>query len=128
MKEGVNQGCPLSSIFAALAFNRILAPFQAKLNQRGADRIAAGDYGDDGSISIFTAYVDDNSNVIPLPDIAFFFAELLRLATKRGVFLNAKKTRILTSTNGTSPTPQFCGCLPLGTFCSINGSLVCTKI
>jgi hypothetical protein len=70
MEEWVNQGCPLSSIFAALVFHRVLAPLQAALNDRAndRDRVLNGDLGDDGcgSVSIITAFVDDNSNVTPL--------------------------------------------------------------
>ena len=108
MEEGVNQGCPLSSIFAALVFHRVLAPLQASLNERANDRVLNGDYGDDsnGSISIITAFVDDNSNVIPLEDIEFFFSKLHELAPPRGCRLNSFKTRILTSTNGSSPIPS----------------------
>jgi len=108
MEEGVNQGCPLSSIFAALVFNRVLEPLQASLNQRAADRVLNGDLGDDGqgSISILTAFVDDSTEVIPHADIAFFFRELNRLAPPRGCRPNRFKTRILTSTNGTSPIPS----------------------
>ena len=107
MEEGVNQGCPLSSIFAALVFHRVLAPLQAALNDRANDRVLRGDLGDDGcgSVSIITAFVDDNSNVIPLEDISFFFTELDELAPPRGCRLNSFKTRILTSTNGMSPLP-----------------------
>ncbi len=107
MEEGVNQGCPLSSIFAALVFNRVLEPLQASLNQRAANRVLNGDLGDDGlgSVTIITAFVDDSTKVVPLVDIDFFFRELNRLAPNRGCQLNRFKTRILTSTNGTSPIP-----------------------
>jgi len=37
MEESANQGCPLSSIFAALVFHRVLAPLQAALNESAND-------------------------------------------------------------------------------------------
>jgi hypothetical protein len=52
------------------------------------------------------AYVDDNNNIIHYQDVDFFFDEFTKLAKPRGCNLNALKTRILTSTNGSSPLPQ----------------------
>ena len=36
MEEGVNQGCPLSSILAAMVLNEVLAPLTVKLRARAA--------------------------------------------------------------------------------------------
>ena len=47
-----------------------------------------------------------NSNVILLVDLDFFFTKLNELAPPRGCRLNSFKTRILTSTNGSSPIPS----------------------
>ncbi|KAL7448815.1 hypothetical protein ACHAWC_001695 [Mediolabrus comicus] len=86
----------------------VLEPLQNSLNQRAADRVLHGDLGDDGlgSVTIITAFVDDSTKVVPLVDIAYFFRELAKLAPQRGCQLNRFKTRILTSTNGTSPLPS----------------------
>ena len=108
MLEGVNQGCPLSAIFAALVLDRVLRPLDTMLRQRAADRLASGDSGDDGfgSISHLFGYVDDNSSCVPLVDLAFFFAKLVELGMSLGCLLNKFKTRILTSCNGESILPE----------------------
>ena len=100
MKEGVNQGCPLSPIFATLVLHRVLKPLDFKLRQRAADRLARGLPGDDGfgSLTHLFAYMDDN--------IQFFCEEIERLGTPRGCFVNPFKTRILTSCNGESSLPK----------------------
>ena len=51
------------------------------------------------------AYVDDKNVVIYLPDALFFLQEFHRRAAPKGMHLNTSKTRILTSTNGTSALP-----------------------
>jgi hypothetical protein len=102
MEEGANQGCPLSSTFAALVLHTVIAPIATALHQRAAARLASGDQGDDGlgGISDPMAYVDDKNICIYLPDVAFFFTEFCRRAPSKGLFLNSFKTRILTSTSG----------------------------
>ena len=47
MAEGVNQGCPLSSILAALVLHEVLAPIDAKLKLRTANCLRLQDKGDD---------------------------------------------------------------------------------
>ena len=61
MLEGVNQGCPLSAIFAALVLDRVLRPVDALLRQRANDRLLNGDRGDDGhgSITHLFGWVED---------------------------------------------------------------------
>ncbi len=108
MKEGVNQGCLLSPIFATLVLHRILKPLAESLHEHAHTRLSQGNTGDDGcgGISHLFAYMDDISSTVPLQDISFFCSELKRLGTPRGCFVNPFKTRILTSTNGTSILPQ----------------------
>ena len=48
MLEGVNQGCPLSAIFAVLVLDRVLCPLDALLRQRANDHLLYGDPDDDG--------------------------------------------------------------------------------
>ena len=74
MQEGVNQGCPLSSTFAALVMNRVLQPIDKLLRQRANERLKNGDPGDDGygGITHLFAWVDDLSSTIPHIDIKFF--------------------------------------------------------
>jgi hypothetical protein len=52
------------------------------------------------------AYMDDISATVPLEDISFFCTELERMGTPQGCFVNPFKTRILTSTSGTSILPH----------------------
>ena len=108
MTEGVNQGCPLSSTFAALVMNRVLQPLDTILRQRAHDRLTNGDKGDDGfgGITHLFAWVDDISATVPLVDIPTFLSTLDELGKQRGCFINPTKSRILTSCNNTSIIPQ----------------------
>jgi hypothetical protein len=47
MKEGINQGCPLSPIFATLVFHCILKPLDKQLQQRAAACLASSIPGND---------------------------------------------------------------------------------
>lgn len=107
MEEGVNQGCPLSCTLAAIVLHAILAPLAQKLRDRAAARLAQGDPGDDGfgGISDPMAYVDDNQVVIYLADALFFLEEFDGLAKPKGIYMNTIKTRICTSTSGSSALP-----------------------
>jgi hypothetical protein len=60
MEEGANQGCPLSSTFAALVLHTVIALIAKSLHERAAARLASGDPGDDGlgGVSDPMAYVD----------------------------------------------------------------------
>lgn len=108
MEEGVNQGCPLSSTFAALVMNRVLQPLNTILRQRAHDRYTNGDIGDDGfgGITHLFAWVDDISATVPLDDITPFLSHLQELGKTRGCFINPNKSRILTSCDNTSIIPQ----------------------
>jgi len=97
MKEGVNQGCPLSPIFATLVLHRVLKPLAKKLEECAANRLANGDPGDDG----FGGLAHLSSN-LPHKDVLFFCEEIERLGASRGCFVNPQKTRILTSCSGES--------------------------
>ena len=50
--EGVNQGFPLSALFAALVLDRVTHPLDSMLHKRAQERVANGDYGDDGQGSV----------------------------------------------------------------------------
>ncbi|EJK47770.1 hypothetical protein THAOC_33492 [Thalassiosira oceanica] len=86
MSEGLNQGCPLSSIFASIVLNEVLVPLDCLMKDRAAARVARGNHGDDecgcGSQAVQKGYVDD------------------LLAS-----LGHEDTRILTSCNGQSIIP-----------------------
>jgi hypothetical protein len=106
-KEGVNQGCPLSPIFATLVLHRALTPIDKALQQRAKERLHEGNTVNDdhGGISHLFAYMDDISATIPLEDVKFFLTELQKLGSKIGCFINPFKTHILTSCNGESILP-----------------------
>ena len=108
MFEGVNQGCPLSVIFASLVLNAVLRPLQEKLNARAAARLLDNDEGDDGqgSITHIFANVDDTSASVPLVDLKFFFDELEALGVPRGCFNNREKTKIMPTCSGESIIPR----------------------
>ena len=107
MKEGVNQGCPLSSTFASLVLNRILTPINNLLHQRAAERLRNGDPGDDGygGITHLFAWVDDISCTVPHVDLKFLLDNIKTLGATRGCFINPEKSRILTSCTGESIIP-----------------------
>ena len=104
MVEGVNQGCPLSALFAALVLDRVIRPLDGMLRERAQERVANGDYGDDGqgSVTNMFAWVDDVCSCIPLVDLRFFCTTFSKLAAPLGFNFNIFKNRILTSTNGVS--------------------------
>lgn len=108
MEEGSHQGCPLSSLFAALVLEEILAPLESLLKDRAHERLLKGDPGDDGygSITHFFSFVDDNTTLVPLQDLLFCCDHMKKLAHPRGGYVNTNKTRILTSCNGHSILPS----------------------
>ena len=108
MKEGVNQGCPLSSTLAALILNEVLVPLTAKLKARAAERLRQGNKGDDGrgGETDPMAYIDDCGASVYVEDVWFFLEEFNRLGEPLGCHLNFDKTRIMTSTNGRSGVPS----------------------
>ena len=74
MQEGVNQGCPLSSLFATLVLLRVLRPLNCLMRERAADRLLRYDLGDDGhgSVAHIFGYLDDVTTLVPLRDLLFF--------------------------------------------------------
>ena len=62
---------------------------------------------------ITPGYVDDVNAMIPLKDVEFFLASFRSHAGPLGAVLNAQKTRILTSTSGTSILPRLRAAQPL---------------
>ena len=104
MEEGVIQGFRLSAIFASLFVDQILRPLDAQLRECTRTRLADGDSGDHGmgfSSNLF-AWIDDVSVAVSLVDLkccCFIFFALVRPYLLN---LNTFKTRIRTSTNGSS--------------------------
>ena len=108
MKDGVNQGCPLSPIFATLVLHRVLKPLAQQLELRASERLRNGHKGDDGygSLAHLFAYMDDISSTVAHEDVEFFCTEIERLGISRGCIVNPLKTRILTSCKGESILPE----------------------
>jgi hypothetical protein len=107
MKEGVNQGCPLSPLFASFIVALLLQPIDFLLQERAATQLASGDPGDDGfgGISHLLEFVDNISSCIFLPDLPFLCTTLKTLGASLSCFVNPSKTRILTSCNRSSTLP-----------------------
>ena len=74
MKEGVNQGCTLSPIFATLVLHHVLQQLAQQLEQRANDRLASGDTGDVGfgSLAHLYAYMDDISSTVAHKNVEQF--------------------------------------------------------
>ncbi|KAL7523420.1 hypothetical protein ACHAXR_000170, partial [Thalassiosira sp. AJA248-18] len=104
MEEGANQGCPLSTTLAAFVLNEILRPLDEQLKERARQRRADGNMMDDGCgcETHPMGYIDDCGSAVVHADALFFLREFERLAKIHGFSLNSLKTRLLTSTNGTS--------------------------
>jgi hypothetical protein len=107
MEEGVNQGCPLSPIFATLVLQRALKPLDKALKDRASQRAQQGNKHDDkhGGVLHQLGYMDDISALLPLEDVKFYCDEIKTIGSKIGCFINPYKTRILTSCNGESILP-----------------------
>ena len=108
MLEGVNQGCSLSAVFAALVLDRVLRPLDKLLRNLAKARLDRGDLGNDGmgSITNLFAWVDDVCGAIPLVDLKFTCNTFQDLAALLLLNLNVLKTRILISTNRESIIPH----------------------
>jgi hypothetical protein len=102
--EGLTQGCPVSPVFAAIVLNDILSTIQQELNLRTEQRKINGEPGDDnlGTLGIILAYVDDCNVLLHHEDVLFFLDRFKQLAEPLGAVLNMEKTRILTSSTGSS--------------------------
>ena len=108
MEEGTSQGCPLSPLFASFVVAQLLEPIDGLLQQRTAERLAAGDTGNDdqGGISHLLSFVDDISSCVYLPNLHFLSCEQVSSrGASVGCFVNPHKTRVLTSCNGTFILP-----------------------
>ncbi|KAL7526297.1 hypothetical protein ACHAXR_004116, partial [Thalassiosira sp. AJA248-18] len=106
VSEGFSQGCPLSPILAAIVLNYILKKVDAILKARAKSRPAANSDDGLGGLAIILAYVDDANFLVPLEDVEPLLQAFKSVAEPLGAIMNTEKTRILTSTSGTSILPQ----------------------
>ncbi|KAL7523057.1 hypothetical protein ACHAXR_000534, partial [Thalassiosira sp. AJA248-18] len=102
VSEGFSQGCPLSPILAAIVLNYILKKVDTILKARAKSRPAATSDDGLGGLAIILAYVDDANFLVPLDDVEPLLQAFKSVAEPLGAIMNTEKTRILTSTSGTS--------------------------
>jgi hypothetical protein len=92
--EGFAQGCPLSGLFAALTFLRVLLPINAELNQRRHPHELPTNS---------KSFHDDTSIFLRYRDILWFYKRFQVLGKPNGIQINFSKTNIFTTTSGISP-------------------------
>ena len=105
--EGFSQGCPLSPLFACLVLSALTATVNKTLSTRALERIRQHITADDnlGGVSHTASVMDDTSVCLLHEDLLPFLNEFDSLGKPYGIHLNKTKTKILTSTTGTSPQP-----------------------
>jgi hypothetical protein len=103
----IHPGMTLSPILVSLVVVCLLEPISNALRQRAAERLANRITHNDGrgGITTLLCFIDDISTVVPLEDLLFLYQQFKDCGISLGCFINHDKTRILTSTNGTSPIP-----------------------
>ena len=107
MEEGVNQGCSLSSIFAALVLNEILVPLDKILQERADKRTLQQGPGDNGckGRTHQIGFANDLGATVVLEDVLFFLEKIDELARLFGCLLDTFKNWILISCSGLSILP-----------------------
>jgi hypothetical protein len=95
MVEGFNQGCPLSSILAALILHEILHTVKTEDDTR-----RTGNSHTPGSDSVEImpiAFMDDTNVMLPIDDVEWFLKRVTALGKPVGVIIGKDKTKILTN-------------------------------
>jgi len=102
--EGFTQGCPLSPLFAGIVLTHILRQIHTELMDRANKRLQNNQLLDDGNggAPIIMAYVDDTNCLLPIEDVHYFLQRFKDLGIPLGAVMNTDKTRIMTTTSGTS--------------------------
>ena len=103
--EGFSQGCPLSPLFACLVLATLTTTINKNLSTRALERIRQQLTSDDnlGGLAHTASVMDDTSVCLLHEDLMPFLHQIDTLGKPFGIHLNKGKTRILSSTNGTSP-------------------------
>jgi hypothetical protein len=99
MIEGFSQGCPLSSIFAALILHEILKEVKTTHDARrvGKNRTQ----GKGGAEIMPIAFMDDTNILLPIEDVEWFLKRVTKLGAPVGVLIGREK-KILTNIHGVS--------------------------
>jgi len=106
VSEGFSQGCPLSPILAAIVLNHILKQLDERLTNRALRRKKSTSDDNLGGMPIILAYVDDANFLVPLEDVKPLLDAFNEIGPPLGAIMNEEKTRVLTSTSGTSILPE----------------------
>ena len=104
VEEGFTQGCPLSPVFAGMVLHHITRKIHTHLLQEVIKRIRKKLKMDDdrGAVPIVMGFVDDVNALVTIEDAAEYLRLFEEIGGELGAILNTDKTRILTSTSGTS--------------------------
>jgi hypothetical protein len=100
MVEGFNQGCPLSSLFAALILHEILRTVKSEHDSRRVGN--ARTQGAGGAEIMPIAFMDDTNILLPIDEVAWFLKRVTKLGAPVGVIIGKEKTKILTNIHGIS--------------------------
>eukprot|EP00978_Attheya_sp_CCMP212_P005188 scaffold11547_cov51-Attheya_sp.AAC.1 len=103
MVEGFSEGCPLSSIFAALVLHGVLHQLKQEhdTNRTGSARTRGSGRPEMSPI----AFMDDTNVLLDPADVNWFLKRIATLGMPVGIIIGKKKTKILTNTNGVSIIP-----------------------
>ncbi len=103
--EGLSQGNALACFLACIVLHRVTSALNRALAKRAKTRLQNGDEGDDGYGSVCQTFsiIDDTQTVATYEDIPFILDYFDWIGPRFGLFMKAKKCKIVTSFNGESP-------------------------
>jgi hypothetical protein len=90
--------------FASLVVAKLLEPVDHLLKQQTTEQLLSGNHGNDGNggVTHLLGFINNISTCTPLDDLQFLCKQFDELSSPLGDFANPMKTRIITSTSGTS--------------------------
>ena len=106
--EGFAQGCPLSSVLAALVLGELLKKLNRLQKERAQSRNPFPHLSPDSTdndIAEFLAYIDDANIVLPIVDVKSLLDTISAVGEPYGAYLNKSKTKILTGNINRSILP-----------------------